>query len=89
MKAYAPERSKARTRLVRPLIRRQGKLEPAEWDDALSRAADLFGTIRNRDGAQALGVFSCSKSTNELNYLASKFARTVFSNNNIDSCNRT
>jgi formate dehydrogenase major subunit len=40
-------------------------------------------------GRQTTGIFSCSKSTNEVNFLASKFARQVFGNNNIDSCNRT
>jgi formate dehydrogenase (hydrogenase) len=37
----------------------------------------------------ALGMFSCSKATNETNYLAQKFARTALGTNNIDSCNRT
>lgn len=76
-------------RLTRPLIRRDGKFVPANWDDALAHAARLFGSIRNTSGGKALGVFSCSKATNELNYLASKFARSVFRSNNIDSCNRT
>ena len=76
-------------RLTEPLIRRDGKFEGASWDEALAYAARLFGSIRNSSGGEALGVFSCSKATNELNYLASKFARSVFLSNNIDSCNRT
>jgi formate dehydrogenase major subunit len=78
-----------RTRLRTPLLRDDGKLRPATWDEALTRAADLFDGVKNRYGSNALGVFSCSKSTNELNYLASKFARVVFGTHNIDSCNRT
>ncbi len=77
------------TRLTQPLVRRNGRLQAASWNEALNRAAELFGRIRATDGGSALGVFSCSKSTNELNYLASKFARSVFHSNNIDSCNRT
>ena len=38
---------------------------------------------------QAFGLFSCSKSTNEMNYAAQKFARVVMGSNNLDSCNRT
>ena len=38
---------------------------------------------------EAFGMFSCSKATNETNYLAQKFARTALGSNNIDSCNRT
>jgi len=45
--------------------------------------------IRERYGGQGFGLFSCSKSTNELNYLAGKFARQVMGSNNVDSCNRT
>ena len=40
-------------------------------------------------GSRTYGFFSCSKSTNEVNYAAQKFVRTVLGSNNIDSCNRT
>jgi formate dehydrogenase major subunit len=43
----------------------------------------------DRLGGSGFGLFSCSKATNEVNYLAQKFARTVLQSNNIDSCNRT
>ena len=55
----------------------------------MSRAAELFAQVKAAHGPNGLGIFSCSKSTNELNYLASKFARVVFGTHNIDSCNRT
>jgi formate dehydrogenase major subunit len=75
-------------RLTQPLVRDNGVLRPASWDEALDRAADGFqrNLARSRTAA---GIFSCSKSTNEVNFLASKFARAVFGNNNVDSCNRT
>ena len=38
---------------------------------------------------RTFGLFSCSKATNEVNYLAQKFARQVIGSNNVDSCNRT
>jgi len=76
-------------RLTTPLVRENGELRPASWDEALARAADGFRQIRGRDGREGFGIFSCSKTTNELNYLAQKFARSVMGTNNIDSCNRT
>ena len=76
-------------RLTQPLIRENGVLRPASWDEALDRAADGFRRSLDAHGRTATGIFSCSKSTNEVNFLASKFARQVFGNNNIDSCNRT
>jgi len=78
-----------RERLTVPLIRENGRLRPAGWDEALTKAAALFQGVKSAYGGNALGVFSCSKSTNELNYLASKFSRVVFGTHNVDSCNRT
>jgi formate dehydrogenase major subunit len=78
-----------RQRLTVPLVREQGRLRPASWEEALARAASLFQQIKDQRGPNALGVFSCSKSTNELNYLAAKFTRVVFGSHNVDSCNRT
>jgi predicted molibdopterin-dependent oxidoreductase YjgC len=76
-------------RLTEPLIRRNGVFEPATWDEALDLAADGFRRVIERHGNDALGIFSCSRSTNEMNYLAGKLARTAFGNHNVDSCNRT
>ena len=76
-------------RLTKPLVRENGELREASWDEALDRAAEGFRRNRDRHGSNALGVFSCSKSSNEVNFLASKLARSAFGTNNIDSCNRT
>lgn len=78
-----------KSRLTTPLVRRGGELTPASWEEAISVAATGLGRIKSAHGGEALGVFSCSKATNETNYLAQKFARTVLGSNNIDSCNRT
>lgn len=76
-------------RLTTPLVRDDGVLRPASWDEALARAADGFARTKAQRGSNAIGIFSCSKSTNEVNFLAQKLARQVFGSNNIDSCNRT
>jgi len=77
------------TRLTEPLVRDGNGLRRASWDEALDRAADGFRRIRDAHGGEAIGLFSCSKATNEVNYLAQKFARVGLGSNNIDSCNRT
>ena len=79
----------ARPRLEHPLVRDGGGLREASWDEALGRAAEGLGRVVDDLGPSGVGMFSCSKSTNELNYAAQKFARTVIGTNNIDSCNRT
>jgi formate dehydrogenase major subunit len=71
------------------MVREKGELRSASWDEALDCAAGGLRQIRERDGLQGFGMFSCSKTTNELNFLAQKFARSVMGTNNIDSCNRT
>jgi predicted molibdopterin-dependent oxidoreductase YjgC len=76
-------------RLTEPLVRDGGLLRQASWEEALDRAAAGFARTRARRGAQAFGLLSCAKTTNELNYLAQKFARVVMGCNNVDSCNRT
>ena len=77
------------TRLTEPMVREGGRLRPATWDEALDRAAEGFRHVRAEKGSEAIGLFSCSKATNEVNYLAQKFARAVLGTNHIDSCNRT
>lgn len=76
-------------RLTTPLVRTDGRLVPATWDIALERATDGFQRNLAARGPESLGIFSCSKSTNEMNFLAGKLARTVFGSHNVDSCNRT
>ena len=76
-------------RITQPLVRDNGVLRPASWDEALDRAAHGFADVKHQYGPNALGVFSCSKSTNEMNFIAQKFLRSVIGTNNIDSCNRT
>ena len=75
-------------RLTEPLVRDGGKLRPASWEEALSKAAAGFDAARKR-GPNAFGMFSCSKTTNEMNFMAQKFTRVVMHSNNVDSCNRT
>jgi formate dehydrogenase major subunit len=72
-------------RLTHPLVRDNGELRPASWDEALDRAATGLSGHRGT----AYGMFSCSKATNEMNFMAQKFARLVMGSNNVDSCNRT
>ncbi len=76
-------------RLSTPLIRENGRHRRASWEEALETAANGIGGEVSRRGPHTFGMFSCSKTTNELNYVAQKFVRTVIGCNNIDSCNRT
>lgn len=76
-------------RMLQPLIRENGRHRPAEWDEALDCVARAFRRVVEKSDPRVFGMFSCSKTTNELNYAAQKFVRSVLGSNNIDSCNRT
>ena len=71
------------------MVRDEGVLRAATWEEALGRAANGFRSVVDTHGPEAFGMFSCSKTTNEVNYAAQRFARRVIGSNNIDSCNRT
>ena len=77
------------TRLTEPLIRESGRFRPASWNEALDRAADGFRKVKQTYGGDAIGTFSCSKASNEMNFLAQKLSRVAFGTHNVDSCNRT
>ena len=77
------------SRLTYPLVRDGNALRRATWDEALDRATAGLRDARDRGGSKTFGMFSCSKATNEMNFIAQKFARAAMRSNNIDSCNRT
>jgi len=71
-------------RLTQPLIRTNGKLTPASWEDAFEFVGKKFAEVRDKDGGAAIGVIGSNRTTNEEAYLLSKFARTVLKTNNVD-----
>jgi formate dehydrogenase alpha subunit len=75
-------------RLTTPLIRRNGRLEEASWEEALDLVAKRFTEIKNKYGPNSLAAFSSSRCTNEENYLVQKLARAAFGTNNVDNCAR-
>jgi formate dehydrogenase alpha subunit len=75
-------------RLTHPLIRRDGELEEATWDEALDVVAQRLADIREEHGADAIAGFSSAKCTNEENYVFQKFMRAAVGTNNVDHCAR-
>jgi len=71
-------------RLTTPMIRRDGKLEEASWDEAL----DLVAARLRGYTPDEIGVIASAKCTNEENYIIQKFARAVLGTNNVDHCAR-
>jgi NADH-quinone oxidoreductase subunit G len=81
---YAFDFANHEDRLTRPLIRQNGKLTPATWEEALALIAKNFTNIRDTEGGPAIGVIGSTRTSNEEDYLLSKFARVVLKTNNVD-----
>lgn len=76
-------------RLTTPLVKKDGELVEATWDEALDLIAARFTDIKNTHGGDALAALSSARCVNEENYLMQKFMRAVIGTNNIDHCART
>jgi len=82
------ELAESPVRVKQPLIRRNGQLEPASWDEALDLVAKKLGGIRDESGPNALAGFGSAKCSNEEAYLFQKLVRVGFGTNNVDHCTR-
>ena len=71
-------------RLTTPLIKKNGKLEEASWDEALEKISEKFSTSKG----DKFAALASARITNEDNYLIQKFTRAVMGTNNIDHCAR-
>lgn len=76
-------------RLTQPLIRKDGKLVEASWDEALGLVASKLLETKEKYGPQSLACIGSARCTNEENYLMMKFARAVVGTNSVDMCART
>lgn len=75
-------------RIKTPMIRKNGVLESATWDEAFDFISEKLTTIKNEFGPDSIAGISSARCTNEENYLMQKFIRAVIGTNNIDCCAR-
>jgi NADH-quinone oxidoreductase subunit G len=81
---YAFDFAHHEDRLTQPLVRKNGRLVPATWEEAFEVVGKKFKEILDREGGRAIGVIGSTRTTNEENYLLQKFARVVLGTNNVD-----
>lgn len=75
-------------RLKTPLIRNNGELKPATWDEVLDLVTRRFSSIRQEHGPQTIVGLGSTRATNEASYLFQRFVRTVVGSNNVDHLGR-
>lgn len=76
-------------RLTQPLIRKNGRLEEASWEEAMGLVASKLLEIKKKHSPQAIACIGSARCTNEENYLMMKFTRAVVGTNSVDMCART
>jgi len=81
---YAFDFAGSEDRITQPLVRRDGKLVPVSWEQAIEHAANRLKQVRDTQGGSAIGVIGSNRTTNEENYLLQKFARSILGTGNID-----
>ncbi len=75
-------------RLTTPLVRKEGELVPATWEEALGLVADRISKAVKEQGPDSVAFLASARCTNEENYLFQKLARAVVGTNNVDHCAR-
>ncbi|SNS09945.1 4Fe-4S dicluster domain-containing protein [Anaerovirgula multivorans] len=75
-------------RLKTPLVRKNGKLQEATWEEAFEVVANKIKETKNQYGPDAIAAFSSARALNEENYLMTKLMRAVIGTNNVDHCAR-
>ena len=71
-------------RLTTPLVRKDGKLTPVSWDEALEYVVERLLEYRG----DSFATLCSAKATNEDGYMQQKFARLLMQSNHIDHCTR-
>ena len=85
---FAWEWSQHAERLKTPLVRKNGKLVEASWDEALDRAAEGFRQAREKHGRHSIYAIASGRAPHESAYSVQKFIRAGFMSNHVDNCSR-
>jgi len=75
-------------RLQTPMVKKNGRLQEATWDEALDLVASKLKEIKDQHGPKTIGGWCSARITNEENYVFQKFMRAVVGTNNVDHCAR-
>lgn len=74
----------AKDRVTQPLIRKNGKLTPASWDEALNLTAQKFKSVLETDGPDGVAYYGSGQALTEETYLASKIWKAGLKSNNVE-----
>jgi predicted molibdopterin-dependent oxidoreductase YjgC len=75
-------------RLTTPLVRKDGQLVEATWEEAYDLIVDKITKTKAKFGSEAFAGLTSARVTNEENYLFQKLVRAGFGTNSVDHCAR-
>ena len=77
-------------RILKPMVRKsiEDPWKEVSWNEAIGYVASEFKRIQAKHGRYSIGAITSSRCTNEETFLVQKLVRTVFGNNNVDTCAR-
>jgi len=73
-----------RDRALYPMIRRNGRLERASWDEAMSLVAERFREAIDRYGPDSVAFYGSGQLFTEESYTANKLFKAGIGTNNVD-----
>ena len=74
----------ANNRILSPLIRKDGALTSASWDEAFSKVSQSFKELSQKYGPQSIGILSTGQLLTEEFYTLGKLAQIGLQTNNYD-----
>jgi nitrate reductase NapA len=74
----------AKTRLLHPMIKKNGKMTKVSWDEALEVVASKFNDIRETHGPDALAFYGSGQAETEETYMANKLFKGCIGTNNVE-----
>ncbi|MFO1077628.1 MAG: nitrate reductase [Planctomycetota bacterium] len=81
---FLPKVVHSKDRLVKPMIRRNGELVEAGWDEALDLVADRFAAAIKQKGADAVAYYGSGQALSEESYLANRLFKGGIGTNNVE-----
>lgn len=74
----------AKTRLLNPMIRKNGELKKVSWDEALGLVAKKFNEFRKNYGPDSLAFYGSGQAETEETYMANKLWKGCIGTNNME-----
>ncbi len=81
---FLPKIVHAKDRLKTPMIRKNGTLVPATWDEAMTLVAEKFASAIKKHGPDSVAYYGSGQAMSEESYLANRLFKGGIGTNNVE-----